>query len=45
MKERKLMTKKAQVLWALCQREPSVNVGSGITPDTVIIGKRKKTDD
>jgi hypothetical protein len=41
MKERKLMTKKAQVLWALCTREPSVNVGNGITSFTVIIGERK----
>ncbi len=41
MKERKLMTKKAQVLWALCQIEPSVNVGDGITSVAVIISKRK----
>ncbi len=41
MKERKLMTKKAQVLWALCQIEPSVNVGDGITSVAVIIIRGK----
>jgi hypothetical protein len=41
MKERKTMTKKAQVLWTLCKREPSVNVGNGITPYTIITNERK----
>jgi len=31
--------KKTLVSWASCRRKPSVNVGSGITSDTVIINE------
>jgi hypothetical protein len=41
MKERKQMSKKAQVLWTIYPSKPSVNVGNGITSGTVIISKRK----
>jgi len=38
------MTKKAQVLWTLGKREPSVNIDIGITSDIVIISKRNTYD-
>jgi hypothetical protein len=44
MKERKRMTKKAQVLWTLGKREHSINIDSGIISDIVIISKRKTYD-
>jgi len=35
------MLKNALVHWAFCRKKPSVNVGSGITSDSVVNDKRK----
>jgi len=39
------MLKNAQVHWAFCRRKSSVNVGSGITSDTVLNDEEKDYND